>query len=51
MNWHNRFLQQAGWTRHLRAYLFERAGLAQARRRLGDEAGEAHADDLLGSRR
>jgi SAM-dependent methyltransferase len=32
MNWHARFLQQAAWTRGLRSYLFERAGLAQARR-------------------
>lgn len=31
MNWHSRFLQQAGWTRDLRAYLFERAGLTRAR--------------------
>lgn len=32
MDWHTRFLQQAGWTGDLRAYLFERAGLGQARR-------------------
>jgi SAM-dependent methyltransferase len=32
MDWHNRFLQQAAWTRDLRVYLFERAGLARARR-------------------
>jgi SAM-dependent methyltransferase len=32
VNWHARFLQQATWTRDLRSYLFERAGLAQARR-------------------
>ncbi len=32
MNWHERFVQQAGWTRDLRAYLFERAGIEQARR-------------------
>jgi SAM-dependent methyltransferase len=32
MGWHNRFLQQATWTRDLRAYLFERAGLTRARR-------------------
>lgn len=30
--WHTRFLQQAGWTRDLRGYLFEQAGLAQAQR-------------------
>lgn len=32
MDWHARYLQQARWTRDLRAYLFERAGLAGARR-------------------
>ncbi len=32
MDWHSRFLQQAAWTRDLRLYLFERAGLAHARR-------------------
>jgi SAM-dependent methyltransferase len=32
MDWHSRFLQQAGWTRDLRSYLFEQAGLDQARR-------------------
>jgi len=32
MDWHKRFVQQAGWTRQLRAYLFERAGLSAARR-------------------
>lgn len=32
MNWHARYLQQAAWTRDLRIYLFERAGLARARR-------------------
>ena len=32
MNWHSRYLQQAAWTRDLRAYLFEQAGLANARR-------------------
>jgi SAM-dependent methyltransferase len=32
MDWHSRFLQQATWTRDLRAYLFERAGLRRARR-------------------
>ncbi|HQV62781.1 MAG TPA: methyltransferase domain-containing protein [Anaerolineales bacterium] len=30
MNWHSRYLQQAAWTRDLRAYLFEQAGLANA---------------------
>jgi len=32
MDWHSRFLQQAAWTRDLRAYLFDRAGLTRARR-------------------
>lgn len=32
MNWHARYLQQASWTRDLRVYLFEKAGLNQARR-------------------
>ena len=32
MDWHSRFLQQAAWTRDLRTYLFERAGLTRARR-------------------
>jgi ubiquinone/menaquinone biosynthesis C-methylase UbiE len=27
MNWHSRYLQQAAWTRDLRTYLFEQAGL------------------------
>ncbi len=32
MNWHKRYLQQAAWTRDLRAYVFDKAGLADARR-------------------
>lgn len=32
MNWHQRYTQQAAWTRDLRAYLFEKAGLSHARR-------------------
>jgi SAM-dependent methyltransferase len=32
MNWHERYLQQAGWTWPLRQYLFRRAGLEQAHR-------------------
>jgi ubiquinone/menaquinone biosynthesis C-methylase UbiE len=32
MEWHARYLQQAQWTRDLRRYLFEKAGLAGARR-------------------
>ncbi len=30
IDWHARYLQQAEWTRPLREYLFERAGLARA---------------------
>ncbi len=30
VDWHARFLQQASWTKDLRAYLFEQAGLARA---------------------
>jgi len=37
MNWHDRYLQQARWTRDLRAYLLDKAGLTGARRVL--EAG------------
>lgn len=37
MDWHARYLQQAAWTRDLRAYLFDKAGLSNARRVL--EAG------------
>ena len=32
MNWHTRYLLQAGWTRELRAYLFQKAGLSSAHR-------------------
>lgn len=32
MNWHKRYAQQAAWTRDLRSYFFEKAGLANARR-------------------
>lgn len=32
MNWHDRYTQQARWTRDLRAYLFEKAGLKNAQR-------------------
>lgn len=32
MDWHRRYLQQAKWTRDLRRYLFEQAGLARAGR-------------------
>jgi len=31
VNWHNRFVQQAAWTRDLRDYLYQRAGLSAAR--------------------
>ncbi|KAF0108458.1 MAG: hypothetical protein FD146_1032 [Anaerolineaceae bacterium] len=37
IDWHARFLQQAGWTRELRAHLFSRSGLERAERVL--EAG------------
>lgn len=32
MDWHSRYTQQAAWTRDLRAYLFDKAGLVNARR-------------------
>ena len=32
MDWHRRYLQQAKWTRDLRAYLFKRAGLNEGSR-------------------
>ncbi|MCC6301088.1 MAG: methyltransferase domain-containing protein [Anaerolineales bacterium] len=32
MDWHKRYLQQADWTRPLRAYLFEQAGIKTAQR-------------------
>ncbi len=32
MDWHQRYLQQAAWTRELRSYLWARAGLRDARR-------------------
>lgn len=32
MDWHARYLQQAAWTRDLRAYLFKKAGLDPAKR-------------------
>ncbi|HXD11262.1 MAG TPA: class I SAM-dependent methyltransferase [Anaerolineales bacterium] len=32
MDWHARYQQQAAWTRDLRTYLFDKAGLANARR-------------------
>jgi ubiquinone/menaquinone biosynthesis C-methylase UbiE len=32
MNWHLRYTQQANWTRELRAYLFQRTGMATAER-------------------
>lgn len=32
MDWHRRYTQQARWTRDLRTYLFEKAGLATASR-------------------
>ncbi len=32
MNWHNRYIQQAAWTRELRSYVFDKVGLFRARR-------------------
>ena len=32
MDWHRRYLQQAGWTRELRRYLFKQAGSSQTTR-------------------
>jgi SAM-dependent methyltransferase len=32
MDWHSRYTQQAAWTRDLRIYLFNKAGLVNARR-------------------
>src|SRR5512138_1324992 len=32
MDWHQRYLQQARWTRDLRSYLFKQAGLGEASR-------------------
>jgi ubiquinone/menaquinone biosynthesis C-methylase UbiE len=32
MNWHDRYTQQARWTRDLRQYLFQKVGLTNARR-------------------
>jgi SAM-dependent methyltransferase len=32
MDWHRRYLQQASWTRELRAYLLDRAGIERAQR-------------------
>lgn len=32
VNWHTRYTQQATWTRELRAYLFEQAGMDRAKR-------------------
>lgn len=32
LTWHNRFLQQARWTKEIRRYLFERIGISQSSR-------------------
>jgi len=32
MNWHERYIQQAAWTRELRSYVFEKVHLPEARR-------------------
>jgi SAM-dependent methyltransferase len=34
LDWHSRYTQQAAWTRDLRAYIFDQAGLASASRLL-----------------
>jgi ubiquinone/menaquinone biosynthesis C-methylase UbiE len=34
MNWHQRYLRQAAWTRNLRSYLFERCGYSHVHRAL-----------------
>ena len=34
INWHERYVRQAGWTRNLREYLFRRCALSQAHRAL-----------------
>ncbi len=34
MNWHDRYLRQAAWTRKLRSYLFDRSSFGTARRAL-----------------
>ena len=53
MNWHARYLQQAVWTRDLRTYLFEKAGLTAASRVLevgcgtGAVLGEIHIPAAL----
>ncbi|MCQ3938073.1 MAG: hypothetical protein DPW18_13645 [Chloroflexi bacterium] len=53
MNGHARYLQQAAWTRGLRTYLFDKAGLAEAQRVLevgcgtGAVLGEIHTPAAL----
>jgi len=49
VNWHARFLQQAGWTQDLRVYLFERARIAEAHAILevGCGTGAVLADKML----
>lgn len=49
MDWHARYLQQAGWTHDLRVYLFERAKLAEARAILevGCGTGALYSDIMM----
>jgi ubiquinone/menaquinone biosynthesis C-methylase UbiE len=48
MNWHERYIVQAGWTRELRTYLFRQVGLSSAKRVLevGCGTGAILSEDL-----